>query len=87
MSNPGKPDKSPREIVEEILFAPPHTPAQENWRVWKTNLLYEFAIRCLKAGARLGWEARNAEITLEDGCKLRTWAYFNEWWASLEGEK
>ena len=40
----------------------------------------------IEAGAKMGWDARGAKTILEDGSQLTTWAYLNEWWASLEGE-
>lgn len=79
-------NKTPREMAIEILNEK-YPASLSKYIEWNDNPDYQLVIRCLEAGARMGWEARNDETQLEDGGKLRTWAYFNEWWASLEGEK
>ena len=84
MSNPKKPDKSPREMAIDHanMQCPEQGPEYIVWCMCRDDYLAG-----LKAGAKMGWEARVATTELEDGCKLRRWTYFDEWWDSLEGKK
>lgn len=92
MSNPKKPDKSPREmaamtvrtetrgLVEALQFAAPQSQLEQD--IIQT-VLENIYLAGFEAGARMAWDRIDDYLTGDMISFVRS---FDEWWASLENK-